>query len=397
MKIIIKALIVVIVFSCRILFSQDTATPFIPENASSRMLGTDSKITIGGYAQIDYNQPLDADRIMNGKLDVHRLVLLFGYRFTDRIQFITEIEMEHVKEVYIEQAFLQYKVNDWLNFRGGLLLIPMGIINEYHEPPTFNGVERPNLDYYITPTTWREIGLGITGTIRPAFLKYQLYVVNGFLSYNGEGLLSGKSGIRSGRQKGAEAISLTPNVAGKIEYYGVRGLNIGISGYSGNSNSTLYKNLEKSNDEALLMADSSVVGMSMLGADARYTIKGISLRGQVYYSIFSNVEQYNDFTGKDLGKSMFGYYAEMAYDIFSLIDDVKSQFSPFVRYERYNTHNTVERGTAYDPAYNREEVIFGLGWRPVNGVAVKADLQLYRTGATLEFSQQFNAGIGIWF
>ena len=377
--------------------AQDTVWNYDQQNAAARLLGTDSRITIGGYAQIDYNQPLDAGRKMNGKLDVHRLVLLFGYKFTDRIQFVTEIEMEHVKELYVEQAFLQYKVNDWLNFRGGLLLIPMGIINEYHEPPSYHGVERPNLDYYITPTTWREIGLGATGTIRPAFLKYQLYMVNGFLSYDGEGLLGGKSGFRSGRQKGAEAITLIPNVTGKVEYYGVRGLNIGVSGYFGNSNSTLYKSIEKSNDEAILHADSSVVGISMVGADARYSIKGVSLRGQLYYASFNNVSQYNEFTGKDLGKSMFGYYAELAYDVFSSCDGIKSQLEPFLRYERYNTHNTVSVGTPYNPAYNREEVIFGLGWRPVSGVAVKADLQFYRVEGAAEFAKQFNAGIGVWF
>ena len=50
-----------------------------------------------------------------------------------------------------------------LNLRGGLMLIPMGIVNEYHEPTTFNGVERPSLDSKIVPTTWREMGIGVSG------------------------------------------------------------------------------------------------------------------------------------------------------------------------------------------------------------------------------------------
>jgi len=92
---------------------------------------------------------------------VHRLVIFIGHKFNDKLSFFSEIELEHVKEIYVEQAFLEYKLTSWMNLRGGLVLIPMGIVNEYHEPPTFNGVERPNLDKYIVPTTWREIGLGL--------------------------------------------------------------------------------------------------------------------------------------------------------------------------------------------------------------------------------------------
>ena len=98
-----------------------------------------------------------------------------------------------------EQAFLQYKINNFINFRGGLILIPMGIINEYHEPVAFYGVERPFVDNNITPTTWREVGFGVNGNILNASLKYQAYLVNGFSSYDGEGLLRGSDGLRRGR------------------------------------------------------------------------------------------------------------------------------------------------------------------------------------------------------
>jgi hypothetical protein len=112
------------------------------------------------------------------------------------------------------------------NFKGGLLLIPMGIVNEYHEPTTFNGVERPLIENRITPTTWREIGFGITGTVLPASLKYQAYVVNGFNGYDGDANLTGSKGFRSGRQKGAESYISSPSFTGKIEYFGIRGLNM---------------------------------------------------------------------------------------------------------------------------------------------------------------------------
>ena len=238
-------------------------------NTAGRMMQEESKLTLGGYGQVDYNQLLDNSTHNNGGLDVHRLVLMFGYKFNERTQFITEIEFEHVKEVYVEQAFLQYEILPWLKLRGGLMLIPMGIVNEYHEPSTFNGVERPNLDKYIVPSTWREIGAGFTGTFPSAALSYQLYLVNGFKGYNDGPTLDGSNGFRKGRQKGAESIIHAPNLAFKVNYFGVSGLQLGLSAYTGKTQSSLFNGLDKSDDLLLAAADSSVVGLSMLGLDAR--------------------------------------------------------------------------------------------------------------------------------
>ena len=195
------------------------------QNAVNRILSVDrsSGVIVGGYAQVDYNQPEG----LNGNLDVHRLVLLVGYKFNDKVQFVTEIEYEHVKELYVEQAFLQYTIADNVNLRGGLMLVPMGIINEYHEPTTFNGVERPNVDKSIVPSTWREIGLGVTGKIDNASIRYQAYVFNGFASVNGDNVLGGSNALRNGRQKGSESIISTPNLSAKIDFYGIQGLRLG--------------------------------------------------------------------------------------------------------------------------------------------------------------------------
>ncbi|MDP2889325.1 MAG: hypothetical protein Q8P34_10245, partial [Bacteroidota bacterium] len=266
------------------------------QNIADKLLTSNSKLTIGGYGEVHYHQPLSSENRRNGELDVHRMVMLFGYQFSDRTQFITELEFEHVSEVYVEQAFLQHKINKSINFRAGLLLIPMGIVNEYHEPTTFNGVERPLVDNKISPTTWREIGFGLSGTIQPANLKYQAYLVNGFNGYDGAAKLNGNNGLRSGRQKGASSYISAPNFSAKVEYYGIRGLNIGLSGYLGDTQSKLYNGIAKDNEAALAKADSSVVGVSMIGVDARYTLKGLQLRGQLYRVGLSNTDQYNQFT-----------------------------------------------------------------------------------------------------
>ena len=166
-----------IVFSTELLVSAflilaQTSQPAVPiyQNAADKLLSTANKLTIGGYGEVHYHQPLSSEIHQNGELDVHRMVMLLGYQFSERTQFVTELEFEHVSEVYVEQAFLQHKINKSINFRGGLLLIPMGIVNEYHEPTTFNGVERPLIDSKISPSTWREIGLGLSGTVAIGFI-----------------------------------------------------------------------------------------------------------------------------------------------------------------------------------------------------------------------------------
>jgi len=366
-------------------------------NTAGRMMEDEDKLTIGGYGQIDYNQLLDNGSYNNGGLDVHRLVLMFGYKFNAKTQFITEIEVEHVKQVFVEQAFLQYEILPWLKLRGGLMLIPMGIINEFHEPSTFNGVERPNLDKYIVPTTWREIGAGFTGTFPSAALSYQLYVVNGFNGYNDAATLSGVNGFRKGRQKGAESIINSPNLSFKINYFGLPGLQLGLSGYTGKTQSSLYGAIEKSDNQAIASADSSVVGLSMIGADARYQLGGLQLRGQANLGMVSNSANYNEFTGSDLGSSVGGWYLELSYDLLHRVEMFESALIPFIRYEQYNTHVSTEIPTNMNPEFQRSDLSIGLGWKLAAGAMFKTDFQWFADKGAGEARKQFNAGVAVWF
>ncbi|RLD75105.1 MAG: hypothetical protein DRJ07_18675, partial [Bacteroidetes bacterium] len=365
------------------------------QNTVQRMLEKDAKLMIGGYGQIDYNQEINSHTNYNGNMDVHRLVLLFGYKFNSKTSFFSEIELEHVKEVYVEQAFLHHKINDWLNFKAGLMLIPIGFINEYHEPPLYNGVERPNVDKYVVPTTWREIGIGFSGKIKEYSFKYQLYLTNGFLGYDGNAKFDGKTGLRGGRQKGAKSVFSSPNITGRIDYFAVPGLKLGLSGYFGNSQSTAYDGIGK-NDEILQQsADSTVVGISMFGIDAQYNIKGFGFRGQFNLSQQSNTLEYNQFTGSNLGSKIMGFYLEVSYNAFQSFQ-TKHQLIPFVRYENYNTHASVEEGIIIEDAYAREEFIFGLGWKMHKGAVLKADYQILNEGSNSQ-RNFFNMGVGVMF
>ena len=344
-----------------------------------------NRLTIGGYAQIDYNEP---DGSEPGKLDVHRLVMLFGYKFTDKVSFLTEIELEHVKEVYVEQAFVNYNINSNFNVKGGLMLVPMGIVNEYHEPPTFYGVERPGVDHDIVPTTWREIGVGVSGKFDNLSLKYQAYIFNGFVSYkDGEGTLRGKDGLRKGRQKAAESIINSPNLSVKFDYYGILGLKLGLAGYFGNT---------QTDDTSL---DASTVGVSMIGFDARYRLKNLELRGQYIYTSLSGTADYNNLTGKDLGSQLDGIYGEVAYNIMPLFN--KKTDKPlvlFTRYEKFNTQKQTEGDLQPNKAYDRDIITSGIDFKIAPGVALKADYQWFGNADVDNNSKkQFNAGIGVMF
>ncbi len=273
----------------------------------------------------------------------------------------------------------------------------MGIVNEFHEPPTFFGVERPNLDKYIVPSTWREIGAGFTGNVKEASLKYQLYVVNGFKSYDGAGKVSGKKGMRSGRQKGAESFMTTPNLSTKVEFYGLTGLKLGASFFGGKTQSNKYAGIEKSDKEATAAADSTVLGLAMFGLDARYEIKGLKVRAQYNILNLKNTEQYNLATGSNAGSMMNGYYAEVAYNAFRPLG-FETKLYPFIRYENYNTHAAVAAGITKDAAFNRTDITAGLSLELAKGAVLKMDYQLAKNADSNSDDKQYiNLGVGVWF
>jgi hypothetical protein len=348
----------------------------------NNLLSSERGLSIGGYGEITYNN-------LEGKsdpaeIDVQRLVILFAYKFDDRTSFVTEIEYEHVKEVYVEQAFINYVLADGVNLRGGLMLVPMGIINEYHEPTTFNGVERPSLDSKIVPTTWREMGIGVSGRINNASIRYQAYVMNGFLSYGDSHKLRGLDGLRKGRQKGAESVGSDVNFAGRIEYYGLPNLKFGLSYYTGNTQTTAP---EISNTQ---------IGLSMVGLDYRYINGKLSSRGQFISSSLSDTEAYNLAGNTDVGSAMGGYYVEGAYNLLPL--ESLQKLDIFLRYENFNTHQKTAGALIANDAYHRVETTFGLSYHLANGAVFKADYQ--SKGTAVEGSDavgQFNLGLGVFF
>jgi len=183
-----------------------------PLNGAAAVTGT----AIGGYGELTLNAPANSPAIV----DLRRFVLFIGHNFSDRLRFYSEVEIEHAVssaedqgEVEVEQAYLDALLTRGVNLRGGLILMPVGIINIYHEPPTFNGVDRPEVDTLIIPSTWREPGFGIFGELSTG-LSYQLYLVNGL---NAAGFTA-ETAVADGHQEAMNAAARDFGGVGRLSY-----------------------------------------------------------------------------------------------------------------------------------------------------------------------------------
>ena len=234
-------------------------------------------------------------------------------------------------------------------------------------------------------------------------MRYQLYVVNGFKSYqDGVVFLNGKNGLRKGRQKGAESFFNFPNFSGRVEYYGILSLNIGLSGYYGKTQSTMHNGLNRNDQAAVNTADSTVVGVAMVGFDVRYYRKGFGFRGQIYFTSLSNTQQYNYFAqegdiANDLGSSMYGYYLEAAYNVFYTFKNIKNELIPFVRFANYDSQASVADGIVKNNAYSIKVITAGMGFWFLPQMALKTDVQFIKSKEDNNYGKLFNAGIAVMF
>ncbi|WNO10174.1 porin [Teredinibacter sp. KSP-S5-2] len=180
------------------------------------------KTTIGGYGEHHYN---NFNGGKNDSVDAHRYVLYVGHEYSDKVRFFSEWELEHglsgdgqPGEVELEQAFIEWDYADKHSFVVGQYLIPVGFLNEIHEPDTFYGVERNLIEKNIIPTTWWETGVMFKGDIAPG-VKYEFAMHSGLK-------MDGGDKVRSGRQKSAKATANDFAYTGRVSYTGVPGLNL---------------------------------------------------------------------------------------------------------------------------------------------------------------------------
>jgi len=349
-------------------------------------MGAAQGSALSGYMELHYNKVEPQDAI----LDFHRFVLLMSHSFSPRIRFVGELEVEHAivegledkGELELEQAYLDFLLSRSFNLRAGMMLIPVGIINERHEPPVFNGVERPFVDTVIIPTTWFEAGVGAHGEIGNG-LRYRMLATAPLDAAE----FSAAEGIREGQQHGAEANVRNFAATGRVEYLGIAHLTMGGSFWTGDSSFSV-----RGVDSAVRVGE----------ADARYHRGPLELRGEFAYVSITDADRLNAALQRQLGVSpnvasaMRGFYGEAAYRIWNA--GAPRDLVAFVRYENFDTQYRMPEGFVPLKLYDRDAWIVGATYFPEPDIAVKVDyVRLANQSGITKPSNGFNVGLGWWF
>jgi len=357
--------------------------------AASKVYAVKQGVSIGGYGEFLY-QNFDGsleDGTPSGETDsadLVRLVLYTGYKFNERILFNSEIEYEHATtgegdeekgEVSVEFAYLDFLFAERMGVRTGLVLVPVGFMNELHEPPIFLGTRRPMVEQQILPTTWRELGAGVFGETGP--LSWRAYVTTSLDStgFEGETIREGRSG---GSQAAAEDIALT----GRVDWTPLGGLLVGASLFAGNTG----------------QGRGFDGGLTLWDAHAECRWRGLQARALYAQTAIDDAAAINDQNGlvgtESVGEDQYGWYGEVGYDV--LAGRSSQSLIPFVRYERWSTQDQVPQGFAADPANDQTLTTVGLSWKVIPNVVVKADWNKSENEARTGVDQ-VNVGLGFLF
>jgi hypothetical protein len=361
------------------------ATNLPRETAIENPLGRETALTgtaIGGYGELTLNAPSNGPAIV----DLRRFVLFVGHNFNEHLRFYSEVEVEHAVssaadqgEVEIEQAYLDGLFSRRFNLRGGLIIMPVGIINVYHEPPTFNGVDRPDVDLVVIPSTWREPGFGIFGELATG-LNYQLYFVNG-LNANG---FSAEAGLAEGHQEAQLAAARDFGAVGRLSYEPRLATVLGLSGYFATSGNTLH----------------SVVGnvpVGLVELDGRTRLGGFSARAELAAAFIGEAAALNtalaagspeQMAAVAVSSRLQGGYLEAAYDLLRFLSRPTEQsLTLFGRFDYASTQANVPAGFTANLAFVRYTYTAGLVYRPIPEIALKADYRRHEFGAGPGFNE----------
>jgi len=350
--------------------------------AASKVYRTPKGVAIGGYGETLYTHY--AGRLDDGaradvtnRLDLLRGVVYVGYRWNDRWLLNSELEWEHGNtdkggEAAVEFAYLDYLYRPALSFRAGFMLMPVGFINELHEPTTFLGAKRPDVETLIIPSTWREGGVGVYGESGP--LSYRAYLVNA-LDASG---FSAEEGLHEGSAEGSNAKANDFAAVARLDYTPVPGLLVGASGYRGNTG----QDLKTAEGQRI------AVGTSLFEGHLEWKWRGLELRGLAVQATLGDVAALDRALGlageQSIGERLRGGYLQLGYDLFARGEHGQQAMIPFARWESYNLQARVPAGFAADPANDVRSLTLGLVYRPFDSVVFKADFQNYdnraRTG-----------------
>lgn len=360
--------------------------------AASKIYRTERGVSIGGYGEaVYYNYAGEKDDGSVGKADVTdllRAIVYVGYKFNSKWLLNTEFEFEHgttsggAGSVSAEFVHLEYTHSPAFNMRFGLLLVPMGLVNELHEPTVYMGANRPDVEKAIMPSTWRENGLGVYGDT--GLISYRAYVVNGL-----KGSRFSSGGLRGGRQKGGKAVSDHFALVGRVDVSPRPGFLFGGSVYYGNSGQDLAR--ENPNVKV-------PTGIYEGHVDVRRS--GLWLSALAAYAKLDDVAALNEALGKtgsgSVGETLNGFYVQVGYDLLHRTTYVGQSFMPYLRYERVNTQASVPSGYESDPANDKGSLTFGAAYQPEPRIVFKVDYK-NNTNESDSGLDQFNFQVGYVF
>ena len=346
--------------------------------------------SIFGYGEFNYNRFRDSER--TSKADVRRFVLGFGHRFNERLTLNSEVELEHAVasaeddgEIEVEQAYLDYRFNDAVNVKGGLFLIPLGILNLTHEPPTYYGVERNEVETRIIPTTWRELGLGMHGLLGTTGFNYDVGLTTGF---NAGKLDEPDTGIRSAHQEGAQADAHDLSLYGALNYQRP-GLRVGGGVFTGNTGQ---------NGQANAALRGVAARLTLWDLHAQYSAGGWDLQAVYARGTLGDADRVNVVTAAAAQpfaapRSLEGWYAQAAYHLYRRGD---LDLAPFARVERIDIRQQEDAalGVVQDPNNLERIRTIGVNFYVHPQVVIKADVQRYSTDRSKD---RLNLGLGYMF
>ena len=342
------------------------------------------KLQFHGYGEIHYNSPR-IDTMSSGAgnvLDFHRLVFGWEYEFTEDLRVEGELDYEHAaQELELEEAYLEYDLLPAVSLRVGTLLIPVGPLNELHEPPLYYSVERPYVERYIIPTTWQENGAGVVGQAREGAVSYRAYVVAGLDATR----ITSVGGLHDVSSKGSE--SKADDLAGvaRLVFSPTRGFTLGGSGYYGGADQRT-PGLGK-------------VTVSIASADARFRRFGFDFRAVLDRVSVDGADRLSALLAPEtIGKVMQGWYAEAAYDLLrrDRVEEGGNSLVLFGRREELDTNEEVSTGFTRNPAADRTVTSVGVAYYPIEKVAFKADIEHWKDGAGAKLNR-VNLGAAFMF
>ena len=360
---------------------QARALGLAPSAASTYAI--DSGVSIAGYGEVLYEN-YASDK--TSQYDMLRAIIYTGYRFSDKFLFNSEIEVEHAKEIFVEFAYVDYLATPNFGLRAGMLLVPMGLVNEFHEPTVFIGAERPVTENKIIPSTWRENGGGFYGAFDN--VAFRAYVVNGF---NGANFSAG--GLRGGRQKGGKALADDMAFTGRLDVTPIPGAFFGASFYTGGSGQSQVTDENSGRTYG--------VRTNIFDLHAQVQARGVDFRALFAQAGLDDTSMLNQVLGLE-GKSgvaekMQGGYVQLGYDLLSQAPGAAGvALTPYLRYEKVDTHTALAAGFTRDPGRNNTYTTFGIELKPNPGVVLKVD-HMWVGNAVDSGVNQFNVSVGYAF